>query len=232
MGELYQVLLEDPGALGLLARQFFDDTALEMAPSPPGCEPFVWPQEKVVVPATGDLEGARALRTRLLQHPLRPRVVMVASSGPGEGKSATARSLAVAAALVQGFRVLLVTVSSGGSPGLLDVLAGDVRLAEALRQAEGLENLCVLPGGEPRREGEDLLHTDRWDALCRQVRMVFDLVVVDGPVWRGSAGDQVLRASADGVLLACCIDRTRRDALAGALEQLEGPRFLGVILTR
>jgi len=232
MGELYQVLLEDPGTLGALARNFFDDALVQAIPAQALSDPFSWPAETVPIELPLDLNGARAVRTRLLQHPLRPRVLLVTSAAPGAGKSATALSLAAATAQLPGLRALLVTFGSGGSPGLLDVLAGDTPLASALRQAEGIENLCILPGGEPRPAGDDLLHHARWDALCRQVRAVFDLVVLDGPVWCGSSVEQVLQASADGVLLVARLDATRRDALARTLDQLAGPRFLGVTLTR
>jgi Mrp family chromosome partitioning ATPase len=218
--------------LGVLARSFFDDALIQAIPVAAPSDPFSWPAETVPIDLPPNLDGARALRTRLLQHPLRPRVVLVTSASPGDGKSAAAMSLAAAIAQLPGQRALLVRFGSGGSPGLLDVLAGDLPLAAALRQAEGIENLCILAGGQARPSGDDLLHHARWDSLCRQARAVFDLVVLDGPVWNGSAAGPLLMSSADGVLLAARIDATPRDALARALDQLAGPRFLGVTLVR
>jgi len=236
MGELFEVLLEDPGSLGLLARRFFDDA---------GPQSFAWPESSwpLALPETLQpaLHGARALRTRLLARTPAPKSVLITSPGAGDGKTSIALSLAYAAARLDGVRCLLIEANLPAprlsaslrwpeGPGLVQLLDGSAPLAEVVRRADSPEGLCILTAGASQSGADELLHTVRWRQLCLDARAHFDLVVIDGPSWTGSDGDQALRASADGILLAARIDHTRRDALAAALDALAGPAFLGVVL--
>jgi len=236
MGELYQVLLDDPGALGLLARRFFDDTAPQSFAWPDASWPFTLPAE-----IEKALPGARALRTRLLSRAAVPKSLLITSPGAKDGKTSVALSLAYAAARLEGVRCLLIdanlrqphiATSLGWpeSPGLTDLLEGAAPLRDVVRRAEFPEGLCIMTAGTPRTACDELLHTVRWRQLCLEARAHFDLIVIDGPAWTASDSDQALRAAADGVLLAARIDHTRRDQLAAALEALAGPSFLGVVL--
>ena len=95
------------------------------------------------------------MRTKILHHPVKPRLILVSSPGPGDGKTVTAINLAGALSLKVEAKILLIDTDFRRSsihvelglpkePGLTDVLVGAVPLAEAVIRTHQYSNLCVL----------------------------------------------------------------------------------------
>jgi Mrp family chromosome partitioning ATPase len=113
-------------------------------------------------------------------------------SAAGAGTTTVVLNLAVTAAR-QGRRVVLVDanprrpavaarVALCDRPGLCEVLAGTATLDEALQETEQ-PDLSALTGGKPA--GTALPAAETYRSLFRQLRLRFDLVLVDGPHWDG-----------------------------------------------
>jgi capsular exopolysaccharide synthesis family protein len=186
-------------------------------------------------------EQYRIVRTRILQHPKQPRVVVVSSPAAGDGKSVTAVNVAGAVALKGQGRVLLVDADfrrSGlgeklgisASAGLSDVLAGHCSLQSALVRVEQFPNLYVLFAGRPAANPAELLDASRWLAACDEFRQHFSHVIIDSPPIGIVADYDLIQAGCDGVILVFRPDRTDRQAAFRALEAVPKEKCLGVVM--
>lgn len=179
--------------------------------------------------------------------------LLVTSPGDGDGKTATVANLAVAAADTgRSTRVIGADLrnprlhsffDAPSSPGLSDVLAGEVPLDDALVQLGlGLE---LLPGGRPT-ERPDLL-VSRGDLqgliggapsptpgrpLKARAAVTSSLVLVDSASILEAAEAARLAAMVDGVVLVARARTTSKQALSNAADQVRrvGGTVLGVVL--
>jgi capsular exopolysaccharide synthesis family protein len=179
------------------------------------------------------------------------QTLVVASPGPGDGKTTIARHLAEASARA-GARVLLLeadlrqpTLSQQleleDGPGLADVLIGAIPAGEATRSVKldpppGVgatgRSLDVLSAGSllPPNPAE-LLESHAMSALLEQAKSAYDLVVIDTPPLAAVADAFPLLRKVDGVILVAWLTRSRRDVAEQLQQVLEssGAPLLGVI---
>ncbi len=186
-------------------------------------------------------EQYRIIRTRLIQHPKEPRMILISSAGPGEGKTVTAVNIAGALSLKNEGGVLLVDgdlrrssiptqLGLPASPGLGEVLSGAATLEQALVQVEQLPNLYVLPAGELQSNPSELLDSAQWTALRARIRSMFRYVVVDSPPVASVADYDLLQAACDGVVLVARPDYTNRHACLRALDLIPKEKLVGVVM--
>jgi succinoglycan biosynthesis transport protein ExoP len=156
-------------------------------------------------------ESLRSLRTAIMFPGAgrRPKVLLVTSPGPQEGKSTVSANLAVLLAQ-QGKRVLLVdadlrrstlhrTLVQAHSDGLSTFLDGndDPALAQEYAVSE-VRGLFFIPAGPVVCNPSDLLGSDRFRQLVALWRERFDCIVIDS---------SPLLAVTDSVLLAPLVDQ-------------------------
>ncbi|MGQ0764527.1 MAG: polysaccharide biosynthesis tyrosine autokinase [Gemmatimonadota bacterium] len=167
----------------------------------------------------------------------------VASPGPGDGKSTVSINLANALA-EGGYRTLLIDGDTRRgqlhlscppiqqSPGLLDYLAGEATLGEVVRQTELHANLSLIPCGGRRRQGPELLASQRMAQLLRELRSQFDAIIVDSAPL-GAGIDAYALGSATGsmlmVLRAGETDRRLAEAKLSTVDRMP-IRLLGAVL--
>jgi capsular exopolysaccharide synthesis family protein len=186
-------------------------------------------------------EEYRIIRTRLVQHPAEPRLMVVSSPGPGDGKTINAINLTGALALKTDRKVLLVdgdlrragasqTLGILESPGLGEVLSNTCRLEDALVQVSGSPSFYFLPAGRPRSNPAELLESYRWKALCDELREQFRFTVVDAPPVAAVADYELLQAFSDGVILVLRVDHSHRAACRTVFDAIPDERLLGVIV--
>ena len=188
-------------------------------------------------------EAFRELRTNLqfleVDHP--PRVIVVTSAIPSEGKTTTAVNLAVALAeaghhvvLVEGdLRRPRISKYMGliGSVGLSTVLAGQAKVDEVL-QPTRYEGLQALASGPLPPNPSELLGSEASRALMVELRSKFDYVIVDGAPLLPVTDSAVLTTHSDGALLVTRYGHTKSNELSRAIGNLEtiGAHVLGVVL--
>lgn len=186
-------------------------------------------------------EQYRALRTKLLQHPRQPRMVVISSPGSGDGKSITSINLAAAMALKSEADVLLIDgdfrrssihalLGLPASPGLAEVLAGSCNLDQAMVHSEEFENLHVIPAGKPPCNPAELLDSAAWPSLCEQLRGSFRYIIVDSPPVGAVTDYDLIHAQCDGVILVLRPDHTNRDLCFDALASVPKDKLLGLVL--
>ncbi|APE16667.1 polysaccharide biosynthesis tyrosine autokinase [Mycolicibacterium pallens] len=193
---------------------------------------------------SGTAEAFRKLRTNLqflaVDNP--PRVIVVTSSSPAEGKSTTAINIALALAEAE-HNVVLVDgdmrrpsldkyLDLVGSVGFSTVLSGTASLAEVLQKTE-FPRLTVLTAGSIPPNPSELLGSLAARKVLDELRAQFDFVVVDSSPLLAVTDGAVLAATADGALIVARFGKTKRDHLAHAVENLNsvGASVLGAVMT-
>ena len=169
-----------------------------------------------------------------------PKVLLLTSTQPAEGKSSSA--LAIAQNLARrDKRVLLIDSdlrkpafkSSNDQVGLSKLLTTEDQLEAHVVETQH-ENLWLLPSGPVPPNPADLLATGRIRKLIAEASEKFDLVIIDGPPTLGLADSPLLSAAAGNVLFAIESGRTRTRSAIEALNRLEatGTHVLGAVLTK
>jgi len=188
-------------------------------------------------------EAFRKLRTNLqfmsVDNP--PRVIVLTSPQPGDGKSTVAANLAAAMATT-GSPVVLVdgdlrrpTVADSfglvEGAGLTDVLIGRVEVDDVLQQHETLEHLQILAAGGIPPNPSELLGSQAMRTLLRTLAER-GTVIIDAPPLLPVTDSAVLTAVADGAFVVASVGRTHDTELGVALEQLDAVhgQALGIIL--
>jgi len=186
-------------------------------------------------------EQYRILRTKIVQHPKQPHLIVVSSPAPGDGKSVSAINTAAALSLKSEGQVLLVDadlrksalhtqLGLPESPGLAEVLRGDCTLEEALVHAQDFANLFVLPAGARVENPVELLDSAAWQALCGKLRSMFRYVILDSPPVGAVADYDLIQAVCDGVIVVVRPDHTDRRLCQKALDNIPKAKFLGVLM--
>jgi succinoglycan biosynthesis transport protein ExoP len=183
-------------------------------------------------PQSMEAEAFRALRTslQLASAGTPPKVVLISSTLPGEGK--TTVSLNLAAALShQGKRVLLVDgdlragtlgtqMNLSGNPGLSAALAGSGDWRDALQNPPGTTNLSVLQAGKRPPNSAELLGSPQMKQFLDQWRTEYDHVVIDSPPILLVTDAVLISQWVDVVLLVSRIGITPRSGFRRATEIL------------
>jgi succinoglycan biosynthesis transport protein ExoP len=175
-------------------------------------------------PKSAYSEAVRGLRAvSLIARPTDPpRVILITSASPNEGKSLTARNLAVSLAQ-QGKRVLLVDADlrrpadqkefgDFTKEGLSTFLAGSGKIS-GIVQLDGVVNLFLLPSGPVPANPSELLGSSRMRELLSELKANFDTVLIDSPPVLPVVDAVLLSELADSTLLVARHGVTVRDSL-------------------
>jgi len=187
-------------------------------------------------------EALRGMRTSiLLSSPgSPPKIIMIASTRPAEGKSSIAGLAAITFAL-NGSKVLLVDADLrrpsvhlrfriGKGLGLSSVLSGKAPLHEAIVTWTDLPNLHILPSGPIPPLPSELLGSKELEDLLSQLRDVYDFVIIDTPPVLAVTDASVLARLTDAVILVVRYGTSRKHVVLRCIDLLErsGAHLLGV----
>ena len=186
-------------------------------------------------------EQYRIIRTRLVQHPSRPKVIAMSSSGSGDGKTVSAINIAGVLSLRDNANVLLIDADfrrAGASnalglpsgPGLANVLSRTCNLQDALIRVQQFPNMYVLTAGTGDANPAELLDSEQWRALCASVREHFDFVIIDAPPIAAVADYELIQAVCDGVIFVVRPDHSDRTLVNKAYQLIPAEQRLGVVL--
>ena len=197
-----------------------------------------------VRPQSQMAESYRALRTSLLLSNLGapPKVIMVTSALPQEGKTTTSINTAVVLAQ-KGVRVLLIdadlrrpsihkTLGMGPHSGLSNVLTGSIKLENAISNTAVLPNLFVLPAGTPPPNPAELLASANMRDVLAQLSEQYDHIVIDTPPCLSVTDAVVLSPRADAAVLVIRSGQTTKQALRRSRDILTqvNAKVVGVLL--
>ncbi|HZO98776.1 MAG TPA: polysaccharide biosynthesis tyrosine autokinase [Terriglobia bacterium] len=189
------------------------------------------------------MEAFRSLRTSILlsASPV-PRLILITSALPGEGKTTTTVSLGMTLASL-GSRVVIVdcdmrkpachlTARVPNHPGFVKCLTGQIDLSEALLPVPGVPNLSLIPCGPIPPNPAEVLSSPITREMLQKLRSEFDYVLVDSPPVLSVADTRILATLTDAVVLVTRAHSTPYDVVRRARATLygSGARILGVAL--
>lgn len=201
---------------------------------------------KVVVlsaPDSMDAENFKILRSQILfpKEGKRPRVIMVTSALPGEGKTFVASNLAASIALGFNEHVLLLDcdfrrpsvhkmLGISLVAGLYDHLAHKVPLRDVIVKT-GYGKLSVIPAGSPSPNPSELIASHMMRDFLEEVRNRYDdrYIVIDATPAQVTAEANVLSQYVDGILFVIMAERAPREAIHRSIENLGKEKILGVV---
>ena len=189
-------------------------------------------------------EAFRKMRTNLqfLSVDMPPRLIVITSSTPNEGKTTTAINLALSLAEAD-HNVLLVdgdmrrpSVSKFldlvGAVGFSTLLSGAACLDDVLQESQ-FPRLTVLTAGATPPNPSELAGSMAAKKVLSELRERFDFVIIDTPPLLAVTDAAIFAAESDGALLLVRAGETTREQLAQGVGMLHdvGATVLGSVLT-
>jgi len=191
-------------------------------------------------------ESYRSLRSALLFLPVqgeRPKVLLITSAIPNEGKSTIAANLARTLAL-GGSRVLLVDADLRKGrlhemmglkcePGLVELLRQPDNL-DSVIQRDSLQNFAFLSRGKAFGHSGDLFLGQAFDQVLARMRQQFDYVLIDSSPVFATDDATTLAPKVDGTLFVVRgnFSSTRQVREALALLRQRQAKVLGLVFNR
>lgn len=172
------------------------------------------------------------------------KVITLTSAQTGEGKSTTAKNLAISFAKA-GFRTLLIDADTRNSvmsgtfksneryQGLTSFLSGNAELSDVICDTS-IDNLMIIPAGQVPPNPTSLIQNDNYKRMIETVRGLYDYVIIDTPPLGFVVDAAIIAHSSDASLLVVKAGADKRRTITKLKEQLEqsGSVFLGVILNK
>lgn len=197
-------------------------------------------------PSSTLAESVRTLRTvvnlRAGAGSVRPKVVMMTSSFPGEGKTTLSVWMARLAAK-SGEKVILIdadlrrpsvhrVMAAGNDATLVEYLTGQKDLDQVVQRDEA-SGLYFIAGRSVPNSALDLISSERMKKLVASLSQVYDLVIIDSPACLAVSDARVLATLADQTLYAVAWDRTPREVVASGIKQFSDMNYnaLAFVLT-
>ncbi len=189
-------------------------------------------------------EAFRSLRTSLLLsttgHP--PKVIVLTSATPSEGKTTAASNLAAILAQ-RDTRVLLIDgdlrrpnihhrFGLNGKIGLTTVLTGATTLEETVQRVTEIPNLDILPSGPVPPFPTEMLSSGAMEAILKRCGELYDYIVIDSPPILSVTDGVILARQADAVVLVVRHGKSSKHVVRRARDILlrSGAGITGIVL--
>lgn len=190
-------------------------------------------------------ESIRTIRTGIVLSSFDSphKVLVITSSGPGEGKTTFAINQAFA--LGQMAKTVLIDADmrrpsigqtfgfSANKPGLSELVAGTLDFAKVVQPIEGRNTDLITSGTIPPNPLE-LLSSPRFEELLAKLREEYTYIVIDSPPVQAVSDARVIATHATAVAYVVRADRTPYKLIQDGLKQLRQANVpvLGVVLNQ
>jgi capsular exopolysaccharide synthesis family protein len=167
------------------------------------------------------------------------RSIVITSSLPGEGKTLTTMNLGLCYAQLPQQRVLLIDgdmrtrgltsmIDHPSSPGLAEILSGDVAPDEAI-VATNQKNLFILPAGTVSSPWPELFIGTRWREFLGHCGEMFKVILIDALPILPQADFELISAACDGIVMVVRAHHGQRKALQKTASTLDAKKLIGVV---
>jgi succinoglycan biosynthesis transport protein ExoP len=189
-------------------------------------------------------EALRSVRTTiLLSSPgFHPKIIMIASPRPSEGKSTVASLMAITFVL-NGARVLLIDADmrrpsvhirfgTNNNKGLSSFLSGSCTLQEAIVEWPEMPDLHIMGSGPVPPLPSELLGSKQMQDLLDKLRGEYDFIFIDTPPTMAFTDASILGGLSDAVILVFRYGAVQKHVAQRSIDLLErsNSRVLGVVV--
>ncbi len=190
-------------------------------------------------------EAYRNLRTGLMlsRAGSHPRITLITSAVPEEGKTTVSINTAIVLAHTGG-KVLLIDADLripqchrrlmvSNTRGLTDVLTGLATPEECI-QPTAVDNLFLMTSGQTPPNPSELLSAAQMRQLLHHLTETFDHIIIDSPPALPVSDPIVLAQLVDGVVLVAGASKTPKHQIKAALGRLRHAhaKVFGIVLNR
>lgn len=175
----------------------------------------------------------------------RGNLIMVTSALSGEGKTFTSINLALSMARERDYAVLLVDADvakphtsemfgAQNEAGLLDILEDQSSSVRSMILPTDVDNLSILPAGQPRAHATELLASDAMERVCEILADLTtgQLVVFDSPPLLQTSEAKVLASFAGQIVVVVRAEETAQEAVSSAVGTLDEDKAVSMILNQ
>ncbi|HEX8091008.1 MAG TPA: CpsD/CapB family tyrosine-protein kinase, partial [Blastocatellia bacterium] len=188
-------------------------------------------------------EAYRAVRTSILLSAASrpPKIILVTSGQPGEGKTTTAVNTAVSLTQL-GASVLLMDCdlrkpmihklfALDQAQGLSTYLSSDVKIESVVHSAL-IPKLDLLPCGPIPPNPSELISSEKMKSLLQIMSGRYDHILIDSPPLMNVSDSVILSSMVDGVILVVHGGKSPRSIAQRARQELVnvGAKIFGVVL--
>ena len=191
-------------------------------------------------------QALKATRTNLLSilssYPNRSKTICFTS--PEEGSGCTFSCVNIAASFANmGAKVLLIDTDLRNPSanicldiieprGLSDVLGEQYELEKAVSVCSKVKNLFVLPAGTLPHNPTELLLSEKFNTILKELEAQYDYIFIDTPPVCSFTDAAIISRKTLGTILVCKSGHTKFDVAQKAQHILEqgGGKILGTIL--
>ena len=189
-------------------------------------------------------EAFRSLRTSLLLSSTGqpPKIIVLTSATPSEGKTTAASNLAAILAQ-RDTRVLLIDgdlrrpnihhrFGLNGKIGLTTVLTGATRLEETVQSVPEIPNLDILPSGPVPPFPTEMLSSAAMETILKRCGELYDYIVIDSPPILSVTDGVILARQSDAVVLVVRHGKSSKHVVRRARDLLlrSGAAITGIVL--
>jgi capsular exopolysaccharide synthesis family protein len=190
-------------------------------------------------------EGYRSLRFNIefSASDREVKTITITSANRGEGKTTIALNLAVAYAQI-GKRVVLIDanlrtpsihLAFGGdnSRGLTNYLTKRSVASEIIKESY-IENLSFIMSGPKPTNPSELLASEQMNLLLAELKMNYDMIIVDTPAVLSLTDAKIMATKCDGVLLVVQYGKVKQNVAKRVKEELllAKANLMGVVMNK
>ena len=197
----------------------------------------------IAPPESFAAEQFRKLKTQIFNvSPNPPRVILVTSTTPDEGKTMVAFNLALSISQEIQKRAILVDVDlrkpsvlfkkHKATRGLSNYLSNRIPLAEILIRFQ--ENFWIIPAGPSSKRSPELIGTRRMTELLTSLREFGEdtYSIIDSPPVLSTSEPAMLAKMVDAVILVVRADQTPRESLRRAAQNIDRQKIIGLVFNQ
>jgi exopolysaccharide/PEP-CTERM locus tyrosine autokinase len=190
-----------------------------------------------------DAENFKVLKSQVLfpKNGKVPRIVMVTSAYPGEGKTFVSANLAVSLALGIDEYVLLIDCDLrrpslhemfgySNTEGMHEYLTGKRELPDLFIRTR-VEKLSLLTAGSSPSNPAELLSSIMMQEFLEEVKGRYQdrFIIIDAPPSQVTAETNVMANNMDGIIFVVMAQKSPRETIQRSIENLGRNKILGIV---
>jgi protein-tyrosine kinase len=189
-------------------------------------------------------EQFRKIKTFIFRiTPNPPRIILVTSTVPQEGKSTITMNLAISIAQEFNKKVIVIDADLrkpsiypgkfNNRKGLSDFLLNDTPIADILKSF-GSDKLMVIPAGSPSHKAAELISSKKMKDLITNIRGIDEetFILIDSPPILSTSEPLMLSEWVDGVIMVVMADQANRGSIKKAVGAIDTRKIIGIIFNR